>query len=265
MIITETILYPAFTGPEERKLYIYLPEGYEDEPDRRYPVLYMFDGHNVFYDSHATYGKSWGMGNYLDRTKTPLITVALECHHGPNGERISEYSPYDFSEDLFGHVTGRGDETMQYYIEELKPKIDREYRTLPDREHTFLAGSSMGGLMALYGMFRYNDIFSKCAALSPSVFLCYKEMSAMVKMHSIAKDTTIYMDMGTEEIASGYEGGTAEGFAAFGNLMFKEGYALTMRIIPGGSHCEASWEKQIPIFVNTLMHDLKDTHYSGPQ
>lgn len=258
MIITKKLLYPAFTGEEERKLYIYLPKDYKKNTQKRYPVLYMFDGHNVFFDTDATYGKSWGLGDYLDRTKTPLIVVAIECHHGPNGERISEYSPYDFSEELFGDVTGRGDETMRYYIEELKPQIDRKYRTMTDREHTFLAGSSMGGLMALYGVFRYNSIFSKCAALSPSVFLCYKQMSDMVKKHTVTRDTTIYMDMGTEEIASGYEGGTAEGFAAFGNLMFQEGYALTMRIIPGGAHCEASWERQIPIFLPVLMHEIPE-------
>lgn len=255
MIITRTISYPAFTGEEERILYIYLPDSYEDEPDRRYPVLYMFDGHNVFFDSHATYGKSWGMGDYLDKTGTQIIVASIECHHGPNGERISEYSPYDFSEELFGDVTGRGDETMQYYTEVLKPAIDEEFRTLPDRKHTWIAGSSMGGLMALYGVFRYNDIFSGCAALSPSIFLCYKQMAAMVNTLELDPASTIYMDMGTEEIALGYEGGTAEGFAAFGNLMFGKGYPLTMRIIPGGQHCEASWEKQIPVFMSTLLHE----------
>lgn len=255
MIITRTILYPAFTGSEERRMYIYLPADYDTEPQKRYPVLYMFDGHNVFFDTHATYGKSWGLGTYLDQHKLPLIVAAIECHHGPNGERISEYSPYSFSEDLFGDVTGRGDDTMRYYIEELKPAIDREFRTIPDREHTFIAGSSMGGLMALYGVFQYNHVFSKCAALSPSIFLCYDRMSELLRRANILKDTTIYMDMGTEEIAEALEGGTAEGFAAFGNLMFSRGYALTMRIIPGGQHCEACWEKQIPIFINTLLYN----------
>ncbi|MDO4621499.1 MAG: alpha/beta hydrolase-fold protein [Eubacteriales bacterium] len=253
MIITEKILYPAFTGDEERKLYIYLPPEYDSNPDRRYPVLYMFDGHNVFFDTHATYGKSWGLGDYLDRTGTPLIVAALECHHGPNGERISEYSPYRFSDETFGTVIGRGDETMQYFLHELKPRIDRTYRTHPDREHTFIAGSSMGGLMSLYAVLHYNAYFSRCAALSPSIFLCYKKMQTLIRTCRTAPDTTIYMDLGTEEMTM--EGGSANAFANFGKLIINKDIALTQRVIAGGRHCEASWEKQIPIFINVLLYE----------
>lgn len=254
LIITRKIQYPAFTGTEERRLYIYLPIGYEAEPERRYPVLYMFDGHNVFFDSHATYGKSWGMGKYLDKTKTPLIVVAIECHHGENGERISEYSPFDFSEEDFGDVIGRGDETMQYYVQQLKPAIDKEFRTLTDREHTFVSGSSMGGLMALYAAFRYNHIFSRCAALSPSFFLCRKPMYEFLAKEEILPNTTVYMDVGTEEMS--LEGGSAEGYAAFAAMLISRNVALTQRIIAGGEHCEASWERQIPIFMPVLLYEL---------
>ena len=67
-------------GEEERRAYVYLPTMYEADPDRRYPVLYMFDGQNVFFDEDATYGKSWGMADYLDYTDTPLIVAAVECN-----------------------------------------------------------------------------------------------------------------------------------------------------------------------------------------
>ena len=70
-------------GTAERRAYLYLPACYDAEPERRFPVLYMFDGHNVFFDSHATYGKSWGMAEYLDRTRTPLIVAAVECNPRP--------------------------------------------------------------------------------------------------------------------------------------------------------------------------------------
>jgi predicted alpha/beta superfamily hydrolase len=78
------IKIPELTGEESRKAYIYLPDSYQHENAKRYPVLYMFDGHNVFFDSHATYGKCWGMKEYMDKTGLQLIIVAVECNHSPD-------------------------------------------------------------------------------------------------------------------------------------------------------------------------------------
>ena len=108
MVQKWNVTIPELTGEEARGVYVYLPEGYEWERERRYPVLYMFDGHNVFFDSDATYGKSWGLGDYLDALQTPLIVAAVECNHHPDNGRLSEYSPYTFYEPDLGHVTGRG-------------------------------------------------------------------------------------------------------------------------------------------------------------
>ena len=71
------IAIPQLSGKMERNVYVYLPDQLGDYPDARFPVLYMFDGHNVFFDSDATYGKSWGMKDYMDETGTPLIIVAV--------------------------------------------------------------------------------------------------------------------------------------------------------------------------------------------
>ena len=70
MIKKWSVSYPAVNGTEQRRVYVYLPTMYEADPDRRYPVLYMFDGQNVFFDEDATFGKSWGLANYLDYTDT---------------------------------------------------------------------------------------------------------------------------------------------------------------------------------------------------
>ena len=79
MITVTKIQIPALPTKKPRRLYVYVPKEYKLS-ERRYPVLYMFDGHNVFYNSHATYGKSWGMKEYLERTKLPLIVKpALSC------------------------------------------------------------------------------------------------------------------------------------------------------------------------------------------
>ena len=71
--------YPAVNGTEQRRAYVYLPTMYEAQPERRFPVLYMFDGQNVFFNEDATYGKSWGVADYLEYTDTPLIVAAIEA------------------------------------------------------------------------------------------------------------------------------------------------------------------------------------------
>ena len=152
MVKKWSVSYPAVNGTEQRRVYVYLPTMYEADPDRRYPVLYMFDGQNVFFDEDATFGKSWGVADYLDYTDTPLIVAAVECNAGANNERLVEYSPYRFDDPQFGHFDGTGQATMSWYIHRFKPFIDRNFRTLPDREHTFIGGSSMGGLMSLYAL-----------------------------------------------------------------------------------------------------------------
>ena len=144
MIKKWSIRYPAVGGEEERRAYVYLPTMYDADPGRRYPVLYMFDGQNVFFDEDATYGKSWGVADYLDYTDTPLIVAAVECNAGANNERLVEYSPYRFDDKQYGHFDGKGKDTLNWFVHEFKPFIDANYRTQPDRAHTFIGGSSMG-------------------------------------------------------------------------------------------------------------------------
>lgn len=122
MVNTWDITIPELTGDETRKAYLYLPESYEYETEKHYPVLYMFDGHNVFFDSHATYGKSWGMKEYMDTTETQLIIAAVECNHSPDNGRLKEYSPYTFKDSRFGKIAGRGRTTMEWLIHTFKKK-----------------------------------------------------------------------------------------------------------------------------------------------
>ena len=96
MIEKWNITIPELTGDTQRGVYVYLPESLKYDSGRRCPVLYMFDGHNVFFDSDATYGKSWGMKEYMDYTQTQVIIAAVECSHSPDHGRLKEYSPYTF-------------------------------------------------------------------------------------------------------------------------------------------------------------------------
>mgnify|MGYP000601879737 CR=1 FL=1 len=133
----------------QRTLHIYLPNDYY-QSDERYPVVYMFDGHNLFLDSDATYGKSWGLADFLDHYDKKLIIVGIECNHEGN-ERLSEYCPYDLNSRYFGRVQGKGIQTLDWLVYELKPMIDQKYRTYPFRECTAIAGSSMGAMVgAMY-------------------------------------------------------------------------------------------------------------------
>lgn len=145
----------------------------------------MFDGQNVFFNEDATYGKSWGVADYLDYTDTPLIVAAIECNAGANNERLVEYSPYRFDDPTYGHFDGKGQATMSWFIHRFKPLIDQNFRTLPDRANTFIGGSSMGGLMSLYALLQYNDTYSRAAALSPSIWVAPDKLSGLVGAQSL--------------------------------------------------------------------------------
>ncbi|MBQ6466114.1 MAG: alpha/beta hydrolase [Oscillospiraceae bacterium] len=254
MIDIFDVTLPALTGAETRRAYVYLPEAAGDG-DRRFPVLYMFDGHNVFFDEDATYGKSWGLGEYLDAFEVPLIVAAVECNHGEDNARLKEYAPYSFSALGFGSIEGRGPRTMDWLVHVFKPGIDRDYPTLPDREHTFIAGSSMGGLMSLYAVSCFNETFSRAAALSPSLNFGPRSLERLLLGAKMRRDTVIYMDMGETELKWR---GTRRLFRHFCELLQKEGVLLTSRLVPGGEHNEASWEKQIPFFLPALLYGLED-------
>ena len=243
------VTLPALTGKRKRKAYIYLPDYYDKDEVRRYPVLYMFDGHNVFFDGEATYGKSWGMNAYMTWTRKPLIIVAVECNHKGNG-RLREYTPVSFTDAKYGNVRSQGKKYMNWLVNELKPYIDENYRTLPDREHTYIAGSSMGGLMALYAATAYNHVFRAAACLSPSLWVEPEKVLQIVKRAKIASDTVIYMDYGSEELAN--HSAMLERLTDMSLCLLGKGVNLTFRIVPEGNHSEASWERQVPIFMECL-------------
>lgn len=243
------------TGDRPRRAYVYVPDAALTHPGLRFPVLYMFDGHNLFYDHEATYGKSWGIGDYLDATQAPLIVAAVECNHDPDGARLVEYCPFTCYFPGYGDMKGKGKRTMDFFVNEFKPYIDGNYPTLPDREHTFLAGSSMGGLMTLYGVVKYNKVFSRGAALSPSVWFAQDQIAAMVEKSRIKPDTVLYMDYGQREM--GFHKEMLSSFSALAKQLLEKKVNLTCRIVPHGNHNEASWEKQLPFFIHTLLYDLE--------
>ena len=164
MLIKQSFLFPPKNA--DRPLHIWLPEDYHTSGEY-YPVMYFFDGHNLFRDEDATYGKSWGMAKFLSQWKKPMILVGIECGH-EGQERLSEYLPYP-AQGWFGQFEPRGWETMEWILRDVKPYIDITYRTIPFRECTAIGGSSMGGIMALYACAHFNRWFSKAACISTAM------------------------------------------------------------------------------------------------
>ena len=242
---------------KNRPLHIYLPDDY-DQSEERCPVMYFFDGHNLFYDSDATFGKSWGLKEYLDAWHKRMIIVGFECGH-EGRERLNEYSPYSFRNSYMGRVEGIGDGILRWIVTEVKPMIDREFRTWSHREATAIAGSSMGGLMSLYGVLKYNSCFSKAACVSATTVPCFRKLCTDIRQSSLHPDTRIWLSYGEEE-AFGKSENAREDYVSrtvryTGEILelFAEKQVMTrMYAQPGGRHCETNRKKQVPMFMDYL-------------
>ena len=247
MIQTFDLTIPELSGGELRRAYVWLPDAYDGDPDARFPVLYMFDGQNVFFDEDASFGTSWRMYDYLNAGQPDVIVAAVSCSQTG---RMAEYSPFSHENGDAGHVNARGRSTMEWLLGEFKPSIDAQYRTLPDRDNTLIAGSSMGGLMSLYAALDYNGAFSRAACLSPSLWVHPRKSLRMIERARIAPDTCIYFDYGTQEI--GNHPKNTEVLCAACSALLHKGVDLTFRLVPGGTHSEESWAQRVPVMMKFL-------------
>jgi predicted alpha/beta superfamily hydrolase len=161
-----TVMDTAFFIPQlnrSRRIWIYLPPDYKYSK-KRYPVLYMHDGQNLF-DDATSYAGEWGVDKYLDSIfsagKKEAIVIGID-----NGlsKRMSEYNPYTFQQ--FGK--GEGDQYVDFLVKTLKPFVDKHYKTLPGKNNTYIAGSSMGGLISLYAVLKYPSVFGGTGIFSPA-------------------------------------------------------------------------------------------------
>ncbi len=255
MIIKRDFMYTP--AGQNRKLHIYLPDSYEDS-EERYPVMYFFDGHNLYNNEDATYGKSWGLKDFLEQWDKPMIIVGIECGHEPD-QRLGEYCPYQVDHGFMKGIKGIGDDTFQWIVNEIKPMIDQEYRTWWNRQCTGIAGSSMGGLMALYGAVKYNDVFSKAACVSSAIMMCMDDVYRDMQENPVDPDTRVYLSWGTRE-AWGLEDQEHEDFTSrtsqanrsVASHLEDQGAAVDVVCQIGGGHCEADWEKLVPGFMDFL-------------
>lgn len=177
----------------QRDLLVYLPPSYEAEPERRYPVLYMHDGQNVF-DPATSFAGHWQVGNALAhhaKRGAEAIVVAI-----PNmgAERLAEYTPHP---DLI-RGGGDGDRYVSWLVETVKPMIDRKLRTMREPAHTIIAGSSLGGLISLYAHFRSPWTFGVAGVLSPALWFADGRIFDYVREQRPSTGR-VHLDIGTHE------------------------------------------------------------------
>src|SRR5689334_21298070 len=180
--------------PDPRDIVVYLPPRYDEEAERRYPVLYLHDGQNVFERNTAFGGVEWQVDDTAEQLIAageiePLIVVGI---YNTGRHRIDEYTPTRDGEK----GGGKGALYGRMLVEEIKPFIDREYRTLPDAADTGLGGSSLGGLITLYLGLEYPEIFGKLAVLSPSVWWDNRAILDLIMQTNPKPRLKIWLDMG---------------------------------------------------------------------
>jgi predicted alpha/beta superfamily hydrolase len=233
----------------QRDLIIYTPPGYHEQPHRRFPVLYLHDGQNLF-DGATSYipGQDWHVGPTADQcihegAVQPLIIVGMYNTKA----RIREYTPTHVPK-LGG---GRADRYARFLIEEVKPFVDVEYRTLAGAEHTGIGGSSLGGLVSLYLGLKHSNLFGRIAALSPSVWWNQLVIHRFVESIHVEPRPSIWLDIGTREGPR-----IVQDVEQFRDVLLLRGWQLEHDLhyerIEGAEHNEAAWAKRVGPFLRFL-------------
>lgn len=237
--------------PDARDLIVYLPPGYDTDEARRYPVLYLHDGQNLF-DAATAFvpGQDWHVNATADAMIRageiePLIIVGI---YNTGEHRIDEYTPTRDRKQRAG-----GDAALygQMLTEEVKPFIDAEYRTVPDAASTGLGGSSLGGLVTLYLGLLYPQVFGRLAVLSPSVWWDGRVILRIVRMTEPKPALRIWLDIGTDEGRK-----TLLDARALRNELVRAGWVVGDDLqyfeVPEAGHNEASWASRVGLFLKYL-------------
>ena len=236
-----SIMDTAFAIPQlnrTRRVWIYLPKGYATAK-KKYPVIYMHDGQNLFNEQTATFGE-WGVDEALDslqqRTGKEAIIVGID--HG-NKTRINEYSPYDIQK--FGK--GEGSLYVDFIILTLKPYIDNKYRTLKDSNNTYIAGSSIGGSISLYALAKYPNIFAGAGIFSPAFWTTPALYADVEKARWSTKKKIFFYAGGKED-----DNMVPDMEKMIDFIKMKGNYAIKKILSPLGNHNEKAWREEFPEF-----------------
>jgi len=234
-------------GIGQRRLHVYLPPGYERDTQRAYPVAYMFDGQNVFGDE-GSFAGGWRMHRVLDglRARGLQVPIVVGIHHG-GPERILELTPWHTSSGQ----EGRANALLDWIAGDLAGQVRSKLRALSGPAHTLVGGSSMGGLTALYAVFRRPDFFGGALAMSPSLWVSGGAIFRYLSVQPLPWRCRVYMDAG------GRERWLQNSGAQLANLLARRGLEpgqhLMWRADPRGGHHERSWRRRLPAALRFLL------------
>jgi predicted alpha/beta superfamily hydrolase len=251
ILVAENVFSPQLDN--ERDILIYLPPSYT-KSSRRYPVLYMQDGQNLF-DPATSFAGEWGVDEALEMlAATEGLEAIVVAIPNSGAGRLDEYSPFH---DLI-HGGGKGNQYLSFIAHSIKPAIDAEFRTLPDRKHTGIMGSSMGGLISLYAYFHREHIFGYAGVMSPSLWFSHGAIFDYVE-NAPYTPGKIYLDVGTRE-----QGGSMKALRKLANsrqtygsvrrmkrILVRKGYRLHQQLLSveekWAGHSEADWARRLPL------------------
>ena len=235
-----------------RRIWVYLPKNYLKEKTKRYPVIYMHDGQNLFDASTSAFGE-WGIDESLDTLpKKHREAIIVGIDNGP--ERIQEYNPYD--NEKFGK--GKGDAYLEFLVRELIPYINKKYRTATERSNTIIAGSSMGGLISYYAMLKYPDVFGKAGIFSPAFWVADPSLDSFTNNYATNLKGKMFFYMGGKEGEKYVEDMMKMETA----IAKKTSILIASMVDPESEHNEAAWRKWFPFFYHWIMRD--DLNYVIP-
>jgi predicted alpha/beta superfamily hydrolase len=241
---------PRFESPQlgnARDIFVYLPPSYATgDQSSRYPVIYMHDGQNLF-DPRTSFAGEWNVDGTIDRASGEGLEAIVIGIPNMGAERCNEYSPFDDPR----HGPAKGDAYLSFLIDTLKPVIDADFRTQPDRDATGIAGSSMGGLISLYAFFKRSDVFGFAGVMSPALWYGQRKIyDFLAGCHKV--DGRIYVDVGTREGSEELRDVTRLRDRLM-EMGYRHGSDMLFMIDFGAGHTESAWagriEKELRFFL----------------
>lgn len=245
-----------------RDLLVYLPPSYHHTA-RRYPVIYMHDGQNLF-DNATSFAGEWGVDETMEQLGYEEGLEAIIVGIPNMGvDRMAEYSPFRDPR----HGGGRGDDYLEFIAATVKPLIDRDFRTLPGRRHTGLLGSSMGGLISLYAFFRQPATFGFAGVMSPSLWYAGEAIFDYVEAASYYPGK-LYLDVGTRELGEHHSGRLHRATASrryyasvrrMKGILVRKGYRPLRDLYhveeKWAGHTESSWARRLAPALRFLLSE----------
>ncbi len=243
------IIETAFFIPQLnrfRRIWIYLPKGYATS-GKKYPVLYMHDGQNVFEDSTSFAGE-WGVDEALDTIDSRTNEIIIVAIDNGGDKRINEYSPYDM--ERFGK--GEGDQYVDFLVKTLIPYINKNYPTKKCGKNTYVAGSSMGGLISFYTILKYPKKFDGAGVFSPA-FWIVPQLKNVIATKAKKVKGKIYFYAGKQE----GESMVPDMLSVFGQMNRYSKAQMTTVIRSEGKHNEATWRQEFPLFYKWMFASVR--------